>query len=192
MRRSLAILLALSSCSGPPAPERGVDTTLNDGDAGAEIAPMEARGVDRGEAASAPTQTSSPGSTDVDRSDVPTESDDDGDDEDGEAPSAAPAVSPAISRAASLRGNPGAFFSADNYPPAAIRAGAEGRVVARLTVGTDGRVSACEITTSSGNVDLDDATCRTATTRVYFSPALDASGSPVSSSYTLPVRWVMP
>ncbi|MEO5494767.1 MAG: energy transducer TonB [Sphingomonas sp.] len=108
------------------------------------------------------------------------------------APPAPPPAPPAVSRAAGLKGNPGQYFGADNYPPAAIRAGAQGRVVARLSVGTDGRVTDCQVTASSGNGDLDSTTCRIAKSRVRFTPAQDASGSPIASTYTLPVRWVLP
>jgi len=113
------------------------------------------------------------------------------------APPAPPAPAPAppapvASKAAGLKGNPGQYFGADNYPPAAIRAEEEGRVVAKLTVGTDGRVTGCVVTTSSNSSSLDQATCRIAQSRVRFSPALDATGNPVTSSYTLPVRWVLP
>lgn len=108
------------------------------------------------------------------------------------APAPAPPAPPAVSKAAGLKGNPGQYFGADNYPPSAIRAEEEGRVVAKLTVGTDGRVTDCSITTSSNSSALDQATCRIAKSRVRFSPALDASGSAITSSYTLPVRWVLP
>ncbi len=81
---------------------------------------------------------------------------------------------------------------ADNYPPSAIRAEEQGRVVAKLTVGTDGRVTDCTVTTSSNSSALDQATCRIAKSRVRFTPAIDATGNPVTSSYTLPVRWVLP
>lgn len=104
----------------------------------------------------------------------------------------APPAPPRVSQAAGLKGNPGQFFGADNYPPAAQRAEAQGRVVASLTVGTDGRVSDCQVTTSSGNNDLDTTTCRIAKSRVRFTPAKDESGNPISSRYTLPVRWVLP
>ena len=97
-----------------------------------------------------------------------------------------------MSRAAGLKGNPGAFFGPDAYPPAAIRESAQGRVVARLTVGTDGRVADCQVTASSGNADLDSATCRIARSRVRFTPAQDEAGNPITSTYTLPVRWVLP
>ena len=96
------------------------------------------------------------------------------------------------SKAAGVKGNPGRYFGPDAYPPAAIRAGAQGRVVAKLTVGTDGRVSNCVVETSSGNNDLDETTCRIARSRVRFTPAQDQNGSPIVSSYTLPVRWVLP
>lgn len=104
----------------------------------------------------------------------------------------APPPPPRISQAAGLKGNPGQFFGDDNYPSEAIRAGAQGRVVAKLTVGADGRVAACTVTTSSGNSSLDDTTCRIARSRVRFTPAKDENGQPTSSSYTLPVRWVLP
>lgn len=104
----------------------------------------------------------------------------------------APPAAPVQSKAAGLKGNPGQFFGPDAYPPAAQRAEAQGRVVARLTVGTDGRVSGCDVTTSSGNGDLDSATCRIAKARVRFTPAQDAGGNPITSSYTLPVRWQLP
>jgi len=41
------------------------------------------------------------------------------------------------------------------YPPVARRQGLEGVVTLRLTVGTDGRVSAAEIVTSAGSTELD-------------------------------------
>jgi protein TonB len=104
----------------------------------------------------------------------------------------APPPKPVVSQRAALKGNPAGFFGPDAYPPAAIRAEAQGRVVAALTIGPDGRVSACTVTSSSGNSDLDDATCRIARSKVRFTPAKDDAGNPTGSSYTLPVRWVLP
>lgn len=104
------------------------------------------------------------------------------------APVAPPA--PAISKAAGPRGNLGQYFGRDNYPPSAVRDGAEGRVRATLTIGTDGRVSNCVIASSSGNSALDDATCRGAR-RARFTPAQNAAGQPVSSSYPLSIRWTL-
>ena len=108
------------------------------------------------------------------------------------APPAAPPAPPRVSQKAGLRGNPGQYFSDDAYPPAAIRAGAQGRVVASLDVGPDGRVANCTVTASSGNSDLDNTTCRIARSRVRFTPAKDDSGNNIASKFTLPVTWRLP
>ena len=104
----------------------------------------------------------------------------------------APPPAPVQSQAAGLKGNPGQFFGPDAYPAAAIRAEAQGRVTARLSVGTDGRVNDCSITASTGNADLDSATCRIAKSRVRFTPAKDQAGNAIASTYPLSVRWVLP
>jgi protein TonB len=103
-----------------------------------------------------------------------------------------PPAPPRVSKAAGLKGNPGQYFGADNYPAAALRAEAQGRVVAKLTIGTNGSVTDCVVTSSSGNADLDSTTCSVAKRRVKFSPALDDNGNAMTSTYTLPVRWVLP
>jgi protein TonB len=41
-------------------------------------------------------------------------------------------------------------------------------------------VSGCEITASSGNAELDAATCKYATSRARFAPAKDGEGQPTS------------
>lgn len=67
-----------------------------------------------------------------------------------------------------------------DYPDAAGDAGAEGTVVVRFTVGTDGRASGCRVTRSSGNADLDATTCRLVEQRFRYTPARDASDRPVA------------
>lgn len=104
----------------------------------------------------------------------------------------APPPAPRVSQAAGLKGNVASFFGPDSYPPAAQRAGAQGRVTARLSVGADGRVSDCSVSASSGNDDLDTATCRIAKSRVRFTPARDDNGNAMASTYPLAVRWVLP
>jgi periplasmic protein TonB len=78
----------------------------------------------------------------------------------------------------------GGFTNAD-YPRAAERAGAQGRVVARLTVAPDGRVSNCAVRISSGHEALDATTCRLILRRFRFEPARDADGVPVAET----VEW---
>jgi protein TonB len=66
-----------------------------------------------------------------------------------------------------------------DYPRGPLRAGAGGRVEFRYIVGIRGRVTACGITRSSGNRDLDIATCRLVMKRFRYRPATDAFGRPV-------------
>lgn len=95
-----------------------------------------------------------------------------------------------LSRGLQPRGNQGDWFPQDSYPAAARRAGAEGRVGVSVDVGANGRVTACRVAVSSGNEDLDQATCRLAARNGRFVPALDAAGKAVPATITLrPVRW---
>ncbi len=104
----------------------------------------------------------------------------------------APTPSVDLSRGLRPRGDQGGWFPQDSYPPAARRAGAEGRVSVAVDVGTDGRVVACRVTSSSGNGDLDGATCRLATRNGRFEPARGADGAPVASTTALRnVRWAL-
>ncbi|MDB5704827.1 MAG: hypothetical protein JWN66_1943 [Sphingomonas bacterium] len=88
--------------------------------------------------------------------------------------------------------NPGEWFGSNNYPVEAIRANAEGRTIARLTIDERGLPVRCEVVLSAGNGDLDKATCDLAMVQGRFTPARDERGRPVSSLYMLPVRWVLP
>ena len=73
----------------------------------------------------------------------------------------------------------------------AIRAEEEGAVMVRLTVGTNGRVTDCTVTSSSGSRTLDDTTCRILRGRAKFSPATDNRGNPVSDTVNQRIRWVL-
>lgn len=103
-----------------------------------------------------------------------------------------PPAPPRVSQAAVARGNPGDYFGPDAYPPELVEAQVQGRVVATLTVGTNGRVTDCVIVTSSGNARLDNVTCAISKRSVKFSPAKDENGNPITSTYRLPVRWQVP
>lgn len=84
------------------------------------------------------------------------------------------------------------YFTEDDYPAVALRNGDEGITAFRLTVGTDGRVSDCTVTSSSGSTALDAATCRILRARARFSPATDGSGNPRESHVVSRARWVLP
>jgi protein TonB len=62
-------------------------------------------------------------------------------------------------------------------------------VVIELTVGTDGRVTACRVTDPSPDPQADAITCRLATERFLFRPRLDANGQPVTGIYRWRQRW---
>jgi len=76
-----------------------------------------------------------------------------------------------------------------DYPRAAVRARAEGTVVARLNVGANGRVTNCSVTRSSGNSALDETTCRLIQQRFRFDPATDSQGRPIPSVTGWQQRW---
>jgi TonB family protein len=84
------------------------------------------------------------------------------------------------------------FIAAADYPPAALRAGEQGRVAAAWEVAEDGIPESCRIVQSSGSAALDEATCRIVVTRLVYDPARDASGTPVRSSDRMTVTWVLP
>ena len=104
----------------------------------------------------------------------------------------APPATPDRSRALRPRGREAEWVTTDDYPSSAIREEAEGTTGTRLGVGADGRVTSCEVTSSSGNAALDQAACRNLQRRARFEPALDRDGNPTASTYTKRVRWQLP
>ncbi|MCJ8191655.1 energy transducer TonB [Sphingomicrobium aestuariivivum] len=76
-----------------------------------------------------------------------------------------------------------------DYPVVAMRQGAEGNVTMTWTVGNDGRVKDCAVTTSSGSDVLDAAACRLATQRLRYDPARDASGNAVEGRSWTTISW---
>ena len=89
-----------------------------------------------------------------------------------------------------LQGNPARYFSTANYPSEASDRGIYGRVIVLLSVTEQGTVGACRILSSAGEA-LNAGTCKAAM-RIRFKPARDKDGKPLPSTYTLPVRWVLP
>jgi TonB family protein len=66
--------------------------------------------------------------------------------------------------------NPATWISTDDYPPSAVRGHVEGTVEFRLDVGATGRPVGCTIVSTSGNAELDSATCKAFQTRATFNP----------------------
>jgi len=61
--------------------------------------------------------------------------------------------------------DPRKWVTTDDYPARDLREENEGTATFRVVVGTNGRVSACEIVRSSGHAGLDAATCKAVTSR---------------------------
>jgi len=91
-----------------------------------------------------------------------------------------------------VRGSLNDWISPNDYPPRALREGAQGVTSFRLTVGVDGRVSACEILTSSGDSDLDETACRVVSLRARFTPARNTQGQVATGTYTNSIKWSIP
>ncbi|MCB2048351.1 MAG: energy transducer TonB [Novosphingobium sp.] len=109
-------------------------------------------------------------------------------------PAPAPAPPPAPKGPTSNpqpRGNPGSWATPNDYPSRALREERTGTTGFRVTVDASGRVIDCQVTSSSGHADLDQATCQNVSRRARFKPALE-DGQPVQGTYSNRVRWVIP
>jgi len=86
-------------------------------------------------------------------------------------------------------GNPGAWFTTDDYPVAARQANASGAV--RFTVDVDERGVPvnCVVTESSGAASLDDGTCALVMQRGHFIPGHDAAGMAIPGQFSSRVKW---
>jgi len=101
-------------------------------------------------------------------------------------PPAPPA--PRQSQARSLTGSLQGLFSADDYPPSSLDNNEQGSVTVTLTIGPSGRVTGCSAAGSASST-LKSTTCRIVTARARFSPAQDANGNPITSSYSQTITW---
>jgi protein TonB len=90
------------------------------------------------------------------------------------------------------RANLNSYFSTDDYPAAALRSNDQGTTGFRLTIGPNGRVTDCSVTSSSGSAALDQATCRILRSRARYTPARDSSGNPTSGTDSGRVTWRLP
>ncbi len=105
----------------------------------------------------------------------------------------APPVAPAGANGtpSSPIGDIGTWFPKSAYPPAAKLRREQGRVTVKLALDETGRPTGCSVVNSSASDMLDAVTCTLAVKNGRFHPALDASGKPRATTYTLPaVDWV--
>ena len=104
----------------------------------------------------------------------------------------APPPTPDLSAAGTPKGNPGRWATNDDYPARAMREEREGTTGFRVTYGVDGRITSCDVTSSSGHADLDAETCKLIQRRGRFNPGKDRAGNPVGGSYSNRIRWQIP
>ncbi|WP_349356544.1 energy transducer TonB [Sphingosinicella terrae] len=104
-------------------------------------------------------------------------------------PPAPPPPPPRTVEPARARANLASYVSNDDYPASALRNEEEGTTGFRLTVGPNGRVSDCTVTSSSGSSALDAATCRIMRSRARFTPARDNRGNPTTDSVSARITW---
>ena len=73
------------------------------------------------------------------------------------------------------------WYSVYDYPDELALKGVEGFVTVEFIIGTDGRMSDCNVARSSGSRQLDAIPCRILPKRARFKPALNANGVPVAT-----------
>ena len=81
-------------------------------------------------------------------------------------------------------------ITSQDYPRRAIDMHEEGTVKYHLTIGTDGQVKDCTVTTSSGYRDLDRLTCRLVQQRFVYRPSTDRYGRPIRDEVEGEHEWV--
>ena len=110
------------------------------------------------------------------------------------APAAPPPPPPPVAKRPKPvpKGNVANWANTNDYPSRALQQEREGTTGFSVTVGPNGRVTECSISSSSGHPDLDQATCTNVQRRARFDPALDAAGNPTTGSYTNRIRWQIP
>jgi periplasmic protein TonB len=92
----------------------------------------------------------------------------------------------------SPKGSAQSWVSTDDYPSRSLNSGKHGTVRLRLAVGTDGRVSDCQIIGSSGTPELDDTSCSLLRKRGKFNPATDGDGNVTSGNFSYSFTWKIP
>jgi periplasmic protein TonB len=85
-------------------------------------------------------------------------------------------------------GDPLTWFTADDYPPSALRKNEQGTVRLVLHVDARGVPTSCSIAESSGIDTLDDTTCTIALRNARFQPPQD----PANATWQRRVVWRLP
>ena len=87
---------------------------------------------------------------------------------------------------------PQPWFEFRDYPMKAFEQNAEGVARFELLIAPDGQVADCKIVSSSGNAELDKASCFLASKRAKFRPARNSDGQPLWGTYRSQALWALP
>ena len=79
-----------------------------------------------------------------------------------------------------------------DYPAAALMNLEQGTVVMKISVGTDGTVTECEVTGSSGSEALDSAACKGMLDHAQYTPARNKAGELVATVTQQAIRYILP
>ena len=88
--------------------------------------------------------------------------------------------------------NPGDWVVSEDYPLNMLFAGQPAIVEFRLSVGIDGKPTACHIQSTTRPKAFDDAVCKSVMRRAHLIPALDREGKPIASFYRNTVSFRIP
>lgn len=89
-------------------------------------------------------------------------------------------------------GDPSAWVTADDYPPASIRNNETGLVTVVLAISAEGSVANCQVASSSGFRALDETACRVLSERGRYDPAISSGGVAVASQMVQRIYWRLP
>lgn len=84
------------------------------------------------------------------------------------------------------------WLNSHDYPSRSVREGHYGISRYKLSVGADGRVNGCEITSSSGYIELDELTCHLIPRRARFTPANESNGQAIFGIFNGEHSWKIP
>lgn len=99
---------------------------------------------------------------------------------------------PAVSRARAVQPRDLSRWAnriGSDYPRRAAQRGEQGTVSFRVTVGPNGRVEGCEVTSTSGSAELDRAACQGVSRYARFDPALNDAGEPIAASWSSAITY---
>lgn len=83
------------------------------------------------------------------------------------------------------------WFTDNDYPIAALKAGAQGTTSIIWRVGNDGRVTDCRVVRSSGHPLLDETACKLAVKHSRYKPAVGKDGKPMAAHVSLNFTWML-